>query len=430
MTFYGAIEADTIWDSTESLNDAGGVAAIQKPTTYAGAPGHHRWTESIRNSRIGFRVNAPEFEGLKTSALVEFDWLGNAPPTFQQVAGGVSEAAFWNNTGMRVRHVYLKMESSVVDLLFGQTWNLFGWQTMFHPLTVEIQGVPGQLFGRTAQFRLSHMFKSSAVNVEVAAAAVRPPQRDAGLPDGQGGLRLVLNDWKGVHTAGAVGARAVDGLSIGVSGLVRQFKVIEFLPPAMGVRLDNNSKVGWGISIDGMLPVIPATPAKMGNALTLNGSFQIGSGFNDQYTGLTGGVTYPAVPNPNMVTPAPTYTPNIDPGLATYDPTGVLHTINWNSFLVGLQYYLPPSGNFFISANFSQMKSDNITSFLVAPGDTPTAAQLGGVFNKVQWADGNIFWNVTPGLRFGAEYAYFRQTYADGLVVKNHRVQLSGMFLF
>src|SRR6266700_8332260 len=210
-TFYGAIEADAIWDSTESLNDFGGVAAIARPSgSYTGAAGHHRFTESIRNSRIGFRVTAPELAGLRTSALVEVDWIGNAPPTFQQTTGGVSEAGFWNNAGMRVRHVYLKMESYYVDLLFGQTWNLFGWQTWFHPLTVEIQGVPGQLFGRTMQLRLSHLIKTDAVNVEMAAAAVRAPQRDSGLPDGQGGLRLVINDWKGVHTAGGVGARSVD----------------------------------------------------------------------------------------------------------------------------------------------------------------------------------------------------------------------------
>jgi hypothetical protein len=132
-------------------------------------------------------------------------------------------------------------------------------------------------------------------------------------------------------------------------------------------------------------------------------------------------VTYPAVPNPGMATPAPTFTPNIDNGLVTYDATGALHTINWTSFLAGFQYYLPPSGSFFISANVSQMKSDNIASF----GAAPTA-----VFTKVQWADGNLFWSVTPALRFGAEYAYYRETFANGDVVKNHRGQFSGFFLF
>jgi len=420
-TFYGFLEGDAIWDSTEGLNDAGGIPVLPRPVAYGGATGNHRWTESIRNSRFGFKIAAPEVEGVRVSGQVEVDWLGNAPPTFQQVAGGVSEAAFWNNTGMRVRHVFLKMESDYVDLLFGQTWNLFGWQTTFFPLTVQIQGVPGELFGRTAQFKLSHLFKSDAISVELAAAAVRPPQRDAGVPDGQGGLKLVINNWKGVHTAGGGAGNAVDGLSIGVSGLARQFKVLQFLPAAAGTVPGSNSKMGWGVSVDGMIPVIPATAGHIGNALTLNGSFQTGSGFNDQYTGFTGGVTYPAVPNPGMATPAPTFTPNIDNGLVTYDATGALHTINWTSFLAGFQYYLPPSGSFFISANVSQMKSDNIASF----GAAPTA-----VFTKVQWADGNLFWNVTPALRFGAEYAYYRETFANNDVVKNHRGQFSGFFLF
>ena len=183
-----------------------------------------------------------------------------------------------------------------------------------------------------------------------------PPQRDAGVPDGQGGLKFVVNNWKGVHTAGGGAGNAVDGLTVGVSGLVRQFKVLQFLPAAAGTVPESNAKTGWGVSVDGMIPVIPATPGHIANALTLNGSFQTGSGFNDQYSGLTGGVTYPAVPNPGMVTPAPTFTPNIDNGLVTYDAAGVLHTINWQSFMAGFQYYLPPSGNFFISANVSQMR--------------------------------------------------------------------------
>jgi hypothetical protein len=315
------------------------------------------------------------------------------------------------------------METDYGDVLFGQTWNLFGWQTWFHPLTVEIQGVPGQLFGRTAQLRVSRLIKTDAISIEAAAAAVRPPQRDAGFPDGQGGVRFVVNNWKGVHTAGGVGARAVDGLSIGVSGLVRQFTVADFLPPHLG----SASKVGWGVSVDGMIPILRATPTNFGNALTVNGSFQTGTGFNDQYTALTGGVTYPAVPNPQMVTPAPTFTPNIDPGLVTYDLNGGLHTIDWRSFLVGLQYYLPPSGNVFISANYSQMTSDNIASYL-APGATPDPRA--SVFNKIQWGDFNLFWNVTPALRFGAEYAYWRETYADGVVATNHRGQFSGFFVF
>jgi hypothetical protein len=406
-TIYGFIEPDAIYDSTESYNDLAGMGVIPRPATYAGS--HSRTMFGMRNSRIGFKMAAPEVGGLKVSGQIEFDWLGNQP-------AGISEPAFWSNGTMRSRHVFLKVESEYVDLLFGQTWNLFGFQTVFHPNTVEIQGVPGQLFGRTMQFRLSHMFKTDPVNVELAVAAVRPPQRDSGVPDGQGGLRLLVNDWKGLHVAGGGGAQAVDALSIGVSGLVRSFRVNGLTNP-----LENHKKTGWAVSLDGLIPVIPATADRHANALTLTGSFQTGSGFNDQYTGFTGGIGFPPPPNPGMTMPAPTYTPNIDPGLVTYDATGGLHTIDWNSFIVGAQYYLPPSGNFWISGNFSQTKSGNIDQFVAATAN---------VFKKMQWYDANIFWNVTPAVRFGVEYAIFKQTYVDNSTATNKRGQFSGFFIF
>jgi hypothetical protein len=311
---------------------------------------------------------------------------------------------------MRSRHVYLKLESEPIDLLFGQTWNLFGWQTTFHPLTVDIQGVPGQLFGRTTQFRLSHMFKTAPVNIEIAAAAVRSPQRDSAVPDGQGGLRFLINDVKAVHTAGGGGANAVDALQVGVSGLVRGFRVKQF-----AATTDNSNKAtGWAVSVDGLIPVLPGSKDNKGNSLTLNGSLQTGSGFNDQYSGFNGGVGFPALA-------MGTFAPNIDNGLVTYDPQGNLHTIDWTSYLVGIQYYLPPSGNVFISANYAKMKSGNIDSY---------GSPKGNIYNKYEWWDVNLFWNVLPSTRFGLEYAFYKSSYADGSSASNNRVQFSGWFLF
>jgi hypothetical protein len=116
--------------------------------------------------------------------------------------------------------------------------------------------------------------------------------------------------------------------------------------------------------------------------------------------------------------------PNADPGPVTYDAQGQLQTIDWTVFLVGLQYYFPPSGKVWIAANFSQIKSGNIASF------GPAASPPAGVYTKEQWFDGCLFWQLTPAVRFGVEYAQFKQTYADGIEATNHRAQFSGWFLF
>lgn len=406
VRLYGFIEADGISDSTRSFNDVAGNASIARPGTPAGDNG--RLQTSVRNSRFGFKFSAPLAAEVKTSAMLETDFMGNQPPN-------VSEGGFFNNPALRLRHAMIKLEDPYVDVLVGQYWELFGWQSYFHPNTVEIQGVPGQVYSRTMQLRLSHVFKTAPLNVEVAVAGARPLNRDAGLPDGQGGIRFMLNGWKGLHTAGSTGT-GVDAAALGVSGVVRQFKVAEFSAKPDAER----TKVGAALSFDALLPIVRATESSKANALTLTGSFVNGTGIADQYTGLTGGIGFPALANPNASSPAPTYAPNIDAGLVTYGADGRLHAINWQSYIVGAQYYLPPLGNVWVSANFSHMKSSNIDSW----GDASK------VFTQSTWADANVFWDVDGAMRLGAEYAYFHQKYADAQPAKNHRVQLSAFYIF
>src|SRR5277367_6421455 len=47
-TIYGFVEADAIWDSTQSFNDVAGNAAIAPSSTYAGT--HARVQFGVRNS--------------------------------------------------------------------------------------------------------------------------------------------------------------------------------------------------------------------------------------------------------------------------------------------------------------------------------------------------------------------------------------------
>jgi hypothetical protein len=253
-TFYGFVEADFIRDSTQSFNDLAGNGTIARSGSFAA--NHDRMIFGQRNSRLGFKLKGPESETIKSSGIAEMDFLGNQPQGSPSPAGApaVSESAYFASPTFRIRHMALKIETPIVDVLAGQYWELFGWQTIYHPNSVQIQGLPGQVFSRAPQFRLSHMFKSDIVNVEVAVAAVRPPQRDSGLPDGQAGLRVVLNDWKGMRTAGGTGT-SVDPLSVGVSGVARRFRLPEYANAPSQTRNIN----GYGLSFDGIIPVVPAT---------------------------------------------------------------------------------------------------------------------------------------------------------------------------
>jgi len=412
-TLYGYVEADFIYDSTQGLNDLAGNAGLARPNTYAG--NHGQLTMGGRNSRLGFRLAAPSYNGIKTSAMLEMDFLGNQPAG-QPFVNGVSEAAFILNPTFRFRHYNFKIETPYADVLFGQYWQLFGWQSLFHPNTVDIQGVPGQIYSRSPQVRVSKKITAGDVSVDLAIAAVRPPQKAASTPDGQAGIKLNYDKLKAWHTAGGSG-NALDSASVGVSVVGRRFAVNEFSATPVAQVTRN----GYGLSLDALIPLVPATKEHKENALTLTGDFVTGAGIADLYTGLTGGVQQPLLPPPAAGGAAPVYTPNIDNGLALFVPDGTLHPVQWTSFMVGSQYYLPPSGNVWVSGNYSHMHSANAHAFANAK-NTP--------WDTSDWFDINLFCDVTPAVRFGLTFDRFAQTYIDKVDATNYRMQFSAWYLF
>ena len=130
-TLYGFVEADAIWDSTQSFNDLAGGAQVARPGTYAGD--NARVQFGVRNSRFGIRVKAPATAWFRASGVLEMDFLGATLPIGSGQPYYGSEAAFFNNPTFRLRHAYLKLETPVVDLLMGQYWHLYGWQAGYQP---------------------------------------------------------------------------------------------------------------------------------------------------------------------------------------------------------------------------------------------------------------------------------------------------------
>jgi hypothetical protein len=435
-TIYGFVEADAIWDSTQSFNDVAGNAQVALPTTYAGS--HSRVQFGARNSRIGVRLKSPETAWFRASALLEMDFEGATLPIGAGQPYYGTEAAFFNNPSFRVRHAYFKFETPIVDLLVGQYWHLYGWQNNYQPSSILITGIAAQLVERTAQVRLSHTFASDTVSFEVAAAALRPPQRDSGTPDGTAGFELAFPKWSGLHTVSATGTRFAP-LSIAVSGDVRKLLLPPLSAAATSDTTQYNELWGKGIAVSAFIPVIPATKEAKGNSLSLNGEFSYSRGLADLYTGLTGGVSNPALPtpaptaNPNPV--APTYTPDLDPGIAMYNPnTGRAEAVQWTTFNVGAQYYFPRlDGRLWVDLDYFRSSSSNSGDFLgVAANAKPAAVTTAE--NKVrsheQVYNGDIFGDPYPGVRFGLGYAHFADTYRSGVTAVNHRVQLSGFYIF
>lgn len=413
LTMYGFIQANAIYDTTESFTEQIGNGLVAKPTTYAGT--HDRFQFSARHSRFGFRLKAPEFYGVRASAVLEMDFLGTQLPVGAGQPYFGTEAAYVANPSLRARHLYLKVETPVLDFIAGQYWPVFGGQPSGNPNTVEIQGVPSQLYSRMPQVRVSKTLVFDLVNLDLIAAAVRSPQRDSGLPDGQAAVKLSFNKWLGFSTGGAT-ASGINPASLTLSGDVRSVRLPEFT--AAPTR--SNEALGFGVAADLYLPIIPATKKSHAGALTFVGEIVHGRGTADLYSGLNGGVSFPALPNPDMITPAPTWSQDIDNGIAVYDTAGALHLIEWTTGLASLQYYLPVlEGRIWVSAMYSRSVS-------------PNTKQYGGgnARKQLDYASGAVFGDVLPSVRLGLEYAVMIDHSVSDVIATNHRVNFAAYYLF
>jgi hypothetical protein len=447
-TLYGFLEGDSIYDSTQSFTDAAGNAQVLRPSgstaplapSISGLPSgtvqpvqptqgylgnHGQLLFSVRNSRLGLRLRAPGTETVHTTAMLEMDFLGNQP-------SGVSQASYFTSPTMRLRHAMFRVETPIVDVMIGQYWHLFGWQDGYLPNTTEIQGVPGELYARAPQVRVSKTFRTSVMTLEMAIAAVRPPALSE-VPEGEAGIRLALNTLMGMHTAGATGTSLLPA-SIAVTGDVRHFEI----PEAASIM--PTSMVGatsYAVAADLFLPILPARPDKHDNALSVIGQVVTGSGISDLYSGMQSGVMFPFVPNLTQSPPWPT---NVDQGLVTYDitPGGfALHPIQWTSMLAGIEYYLPGlGGKVWISGNGSHIQSSNTSQFARDNAAPPNPdvyfypASQAQVRKGEDWWDANFFFDPVASVRVGLEFATFYDHYVDGFTATNYRAQASGFFIF
>ena len=141
------------------------------------------------------------------------------------------------------------------------------------------------------------------------------------------------------------------------------------------------------------------------------------------YTGLTGGVAFPALADADgRRRPAPTYAADIDNGIVTYDSKGGLHGIQWTSYLLGAQYYLP--GVERQGLDLRQLLARQLGQYpLLRRRAAKLRAGRGLVRREPLRRSGPV------GAR-RRRVRDFIDAYVDGQHAVNHRGQLSGFFIF
>jgi hypothetical protein len=408
----GYVALNVIHDSTQSLGSGLNGSIVARPGTYAGD--HDQMQFTARDSRINLEAAAPTTHGVETTGLIQMDFTGVMP-------SDTTESDSYLFGTPRLRIAMMRLRTPVVDVIAGQYHDLFAWGgSGFFPATLGFLGVPGEVYHRNPQVRISKTLHSDGADFEIAVAAVRPFQKAAGIPDGEGGLRLAINHWTGASTQ-AYNQPSIAPAAIGVSGVARRFKPADFVArpgdPTVGY--------GWGFAANAVIPIIPRSDNEnRSNGLTLTAEFSTGSGIADLYTNMTGGLLFPTLANDTGKMPAALYTPNADPGVFTFDANGNLKTANWQAVVLGLQYYLPiAGGRVWMTGVYSQTKSSNITIL------TPISDR-GTVYFKSDYIDGSLFVAVTDAVQLSGSFQTVRQLFGDNSAARNNRIEFGAHFFF
>ncbi len=292
-----------------------GFAVVPQHNTLAGDNG--RFVAAANESRFHFTITAPDWRGLKPVGYLEMDFEGDTASTIerfcqerdgninagspcvrQQSAGNAAGSI--NNGGFRIRHAFLRLSGEGMggswNVLFGQTWNLFGLIPHYLGSSVSFGG-SGILAGRATQLRFQHTWRflrDFAWENSVDARADTTNLNE--MPGFDGSTRLIYSGWQGWQG----GAR--QALNLGFSATVQRQKAdVETNLGASAVAgtatsgTKTLSNTAWGISGGMFLPILPGRSATDRTwALSALGEGGYGEGVNGLIPGtnpLPGGIT-------------------------------------------------------------------------------------------------------------------------------------------
>ena len=203
-TLYGFVEADNIWDSTRAFNDAAGAAQIPRGNSQAGQNG--RFTMAIRNSRLGFRLKAPEVERRPRERGDRDRLPRHAAP--RREPDPVGHSGQPRGHGERVLHEPHPARPPRLPEgrdaggrhprgpVLGRS---SAGSPTYQPNTVEIQGVPGSSTREPRNFASARRSRPLRSRSTSRLRRSRPAQRDSATPGRRGRHQVHVDSWTGLH---------------------------------------------------------------------------------------------------------------------------------------------------------------------------------------------------------------------------------------
>jgi hypothetical protein len=367
-------------------------------------------------------VYAPETDGWKSKGYFEIDFLGYHPdPSID----GPTEASFFSNPTLRVRHAYMTAEKNGWKFIAGQTWSLFGWQPDYVLASISVNPVTGTLYQRTQKVGAMKNFSLNSSQVLQAAAALeRPTQRDGRIPNLEAGVRWLEQD----RASGFNGPNSDiknQPLSIGLSGTYRNFSEPDVTSGSTDTQLNLPS---YAFAVDTLIPILASSEkGQVSNTLTLTGEFTMGKGYGDEMVGFTGGqhetLAVNTTPGSNI---------DLDHGLGGYvNSAGTFELLDLRTWNAELQYH--PDEKMFVTLGYGQLWSSNISDFVGAPVKTDAGMSTyaaSALYDRSEVKFMNVGYDCTSSLRVAGEFSQFTTQYVDGMATHDNRYMLASYFRF
>jgi hypothetical protein len=358
-------------------------------------------------------------------------------------AASASEAGFYTNATVRVRHAYLDATKDGWEIMAGQYWTLLGWNMDYTLATVSVAPVMGVIYQRTPQIRVGYtLMDGMPIKLQMAVDAERPTSRESDMFNYSQGARLVMDGWTS-QFCGATGASKPAPLSLGISGTEREFKWDGNIATASDANFAYDT---WGkaIAADALIPIIPFD-GKDSCSLVVTGEWSAGAGYGDEFPSWSGGASALTEASGN---------PDLDSGVGMLDsrngvsPIGTAGANVGNFTLVELQsknaqiqFHLPPSIGTFFTFGYGQIASPNVSDLQYAYNGVANAAagKFGSIYNLDSATFANVMQDFGPNIRAALEFDSFYTHYTGvttasafdpGQGARDNRIQLSTWYRF
>ena len=446
---YGILQLDAIYDSTNSFNNwpfNSGAANSHTVETNALPPTTNpslgqtvdrpAFGFDANNSRLGFAISSPSYEGYKIRGLLEMDFLNT--PGECQYGGGFPCG---NNSGPglfqfpvpRIRLAFADISNNVWgNLLIGQYWSLFGWRPYYMYNSLQIVSGPGSPTAWFPQMRSYHIFSFAHGNKSEAAAAVMmPPSESFGIPAFVEGLKWVNTHWMGEDTLGN-SAKGPSPLSIGFSDVQTTYNG-SFIPVAGGPS-QTFHKITSAYAVDLLLPIIPIRNDSPGNNLTLAAEYTYGQGDAWLFPNLTFGLGSYA----GTAGPAGVPSPGLIPAGNGVIQGNAFVPLNLETFYLNLQYYFPDEAKTWISFGVAGDVGTNLQALAngIGPQKLGGGVSSNGLYKYLApWTRNtysfvNISHDLTPAVRVSMEYGVYNTLYTTGVNADDQRIMMSWFYFF